>query len=210
MPPNPRPESTVPNDDLTTRRQALIQDLYIWGPSLVQEVRSKYPIELLHELEQNKVLARRKFIGFEVYLLSGAGLRPYGYSLRYNYVPSKSVVLGAIIVRALARQYREKGYEVEFHEGYSKRGRDNILLVRKDGLLTVVLGRASITLKSARIIVSTLLENLGQIDSVHAVVIQGDYDNAILNANKVSGVPFDFIQHPMTYFTREEFTSSKS
>lgn len=210
MPPNPRPESTVPNDDLTTRRQALIQDLYIWGPSLVQEVRSKYPIEMLHELEQNKVLARRKFIGFEVYLLSGAGLRPYGYSLRYNYVPSKSVVLGAIMVRALARQYQEKGYEVEFHEGYSKRGRDNILLVRKDGLLTVVLGRASITLKSARIIVSTLLENLGQIDSVHAVVIQGDYDKSILNANKVSGVPFDFIQHPMTYFTREEFTSSKS
>ena len=189
-------------------REALIQDLYIWGPALTQEVRARFPSATVAELVKAKIIARKKFTGFEVYVLSGVGLRPYGYSIRYNYIPAKNVVLGTLIVRAMARQYRRDGYEVELFDGYSKRGRDNILLARKDSRLTVVIGRASLTMKAVRVIASVLTESLPEIAELHAVVLQGDLDPVLVNGKVANDLPLQLVQLPLTRITKESFDES--
>lgn len=189
-------------------RDSLIHDLYTWGPALVQEVRTRFPLPVIRELTDAKIIARKKFTGFEVYVLSGVGLRPYGYSIRYNYIPAKNVVLGTLIVRAMARQYKRDGYEVELFDGYSKRGRDNILLARKDGKLTVVIGRASLTMKAVRVIASALTETLTDIAELHAVVLQGDLDPVLVNGKVANDLPLQLVQLPLTRITKESFDDS--
>lgn len=189
-------------------RDSLIHDLYTWGPALVQEVRTRFPLPVIRELTDAKIIARKKFTGFEVYVLSGVGLRPYGYSIRYNYIPAKNVVLGTLIVRAMARQYKRDGYEVELFDGYSKRGRDNILLARKDGKLTVVIGRASLTMKAVRVIASVLTETLTDIAELHAVVLQGDLDPVLVNGKVANDLPLQLVQLPLTRITKESFDDS--
>lgn len=187
-------------------REDLIQDLYTWGPALVHEVRSKYRNAVVLDLVRSKILTRKKFTGFEVYLLSGIGLRPYGYSMRYNYVPARNVVLGALIIRAMARQYEQDGYKVTMYDGYSQRGRDNLLIARKSNKVTVVIGRASITMKAVRQLVTNLQETFPKLAAVHVVVIQGDHDPILLNAKSVNEVPLKLVQLPITRVTREEIS----
>lgn len=186
-------------------REELIQNLYTWGPALTGEIRAKYPSTTVRELVRAKVLARKKFTGFEVYLLSGVGLRPYGYSMRYNYIPAKNVVLGALVVRAMARQYENEGYTISMFDGYAKRGRDNLLIARKSNKVTIIIGRASMTMKSVRQIVSSLQETFPKVAAVHVAVIQGDHDPVLVNATSVNDVPLTLIQLPMTRITREDF-----
>ncbi|MBB5365923.1 hypothetical protein [Deinococcus humi] len=183
----------------------LVHELYTWGPALVQDIRSRFPASALSPLLKSKMVARQKFTGFQVYVLSGVGLRPYGYSVRYNYVPAKKVVLGALIVRAMARQYTKDGYDVELYDGYAKRGRDNILLARCNGELTVVIGRASLTMKATRVIASALREVLPEIVAIHAVVLQDDLDPLMANGKMASDIPLQVIQVPMTRITKESF-----
>ena len=186
-------------------RNPIIEDLHMWGPILTQELRARFSYAAIQALVRAKVLARKKFTGFEVYVLTGVGLRPYGYSIRYNYVPAKKVVLGALIVRAMARQYTKDGHDVELYDGYAKRGRDNILLARRDGGLTVVIGRASLTMKATRVIASALREVLPEIAAIHAVVLQGDLEPLMANGKVASDIPLQVIQVPMTRITRETF-----
>lgn len=192
----------------TDSRNAIIDDLHTWGPILKQELRTRFASAEIQELIRAKVIAKKKFTGFEVYVLTGVGLRPYGYSIRYNYVPAKKVVLGALIVRAMARQYTEDGYNVELYDGYAKRGRDNILLARREGTLTVVIGRASLTMKATRVIVSALREVLPEITAIHAVVLQDDLDPLMATGKIASEVPLQVIQVASTRITKEPFGES--
>ena len=198
-------DTTKTNDSLT---KTLIDDLHTWGPALTREIWSRYPVATISELLTAKVMVNKKFSGFAVYVLSGLGLRPYGYSLRYNYVPAKNVVLGALIVRAMARQYQQNGYEMQLHDGYAKRGRDNILLARKSGQLVVVICRASTTMKAVRVIVNVLSESLSNISAVHAVVLQGDHDPLLVSGKTVNEIPFQLVQLPVTQLTREPFAGN--
>lgn len=186
-------------------REELIQNLYTWGPALTQEIRAAYPNSVVLELVQSKVVTRKRFSGFEVYLLSGIGLRSYGYAMRYNYIPAKSVVLGSLIVRAMARHYEQEGYKITMYDGYAKRGRDNLLLARKYRKLTIVIGRAAPTLRSLRLIVGSLQETFPKIAGIHTVVIQGKHDPLMLDITSLNDIPFKLVQLPLLKVTREEF-----
>lgn len=193
----------------TDSRNAIIDDLHTWGPILTQELRARFTSAEIRDLTQAKVIAKKKFTGFEVYVLTGVGLRPYGYSLRYNYVPAKNVVLGALIVRAMARQYAKDGYDVQLYDGYAKRGRDNILLARRDGALTAVIGRASLTMKATRVIASALREVLPEIAAIHVVVLQDDLDPLMATGKVASELPLQVIQVASTRITKERFDDSE-
>ncbi|CAM3990094.1 hypothetical protein [Deinococcus frigens] len=186
----------------------LVHELYTWGPALVQDIRSRFPSPTIKALVQNKMMVQKRFTGFEVYVLSGVGLRPYGYAMRYNHVPAKTVVLGALVIRAMARHYTEQGYVVELYDRYSSRKRDNLLLLRRDGRLTILIGRSSITMKSVGEIVSTLTETL-EVDEVITVVLGTDQNPRLLSATRVDDLPFAVINLPVTRITRESFTSEK-
>ncbi|WP_415785908.1 hypothetical protein [Deinococcus saxicola] len=157
---------------------------------------------------QNKMVVQKRFTGFEVYVLSGVGLRPYRYAVRYNHVPAKTVVLGALVIRAMARQYAAQGHAVELYNRYSSRKRDNLLLLRRGGRLTLLIGRSSITMKSVGEIVSNLTETL-EVDEVVAVVLGTDQSPRLLNATRVADLPFAVINLPVTRITRETFTSER-
>jgi hypothetical protein len=183
-------------------RSPLVNDLHTWGPALTAEIRARYDASIIRELTQAKVLARRRFTGFEVFLLSGAGLRPYGYSLRYNYVPARTTVLGALMLRAKAREYREAGYTVEPYEDYTKRGRGNIALLSKDGTHTALVTRPSLTLKALRMIATHLAEHSPEITHIQVYVLHGDHEAHLLNAQTAGGLPVTVTQVPLSSVTR--------
>ncbi len=187
----------------------LVNELYMWGPALNQDVRTRFPYTVISELLRDKMVARQKFTGFQVFVLTGVGLRPYGYSARYNYVPSKTVILGALIIRAMARQYTADGYAVELYTGYRKRGRANLLLLRRDGRLTVLIGRPTITLKAIRVIVGVLAETL-DIDELIAVVLEADHDPLLLKAASFNDIPFNLTVLSPSQITREIFTPTET
>lgn len=187
----------------------LVHELYTWGPALVQDIRSRFSASAISPLLKGKMVARQKFTGFQVYVLSGVGLRPYGYSVRYNYVPAKTVILGALIIRAMARQYAAEGYAVELYDGYRKRGRANLLLLRRNGRLTVLIGRPTITLKAIRVIVGVLAETL-DIDELIAVVLEADHDPLLLKAASFNDIPFTLTVLLPTQITRETFTPTEA
>ncbi|WP_415785910.1 hypothetical protein [Deinococcus saxicola] len=160
-------------------------------------MKATYPKPVVLDLVRAKVITRKRFVGFDVYVLTGVGLRPYGYSMRYNYVPAKSVVLGALILRTVARQYEQEGYKVTLYDGYAKRGRDNLLLVRKYHKVTLVIGRASLTLRAVRQIVTSLQKDLPKIAEIHAVVLEGNHDPLLVNARSMNAIPFKLAQLPL-------------
>lgn len=183
-------------------RHDLINDLYTWGPALTSDLRTRYPVAIIRELSLAGVVAKRKFTGFEVYLLSGKGLRPYGYSLRYNYVPARTTVLGALILRAKARDFRDDGYTVEPYEDYAKKGRGNIALIHKDGEASAVVGRPSLTIRALRMIADHLVEHAPNVKDLRVFVLPGDHDPVLMSAQTVSGLPVVITELPLSSVTR--------
>lgn len=169
---------------------------------LTSEIRARYDASIIRELTQAKVLARRRFTGFEVFLLSGTGLRPYGYSLRYNYVPARTTVLGALMLRAKARDYREAGYTVEPYGDYTKRGRGNIALLNKDDTHEALVTRPSLTLKALRMIATHLAEHAPEVTHIQVYVLHGDHDPHLLNAQTASGLPVTVSELPLSSVTK--------
>lgn len=188
--------------DTDRPRHDLIQDLYQWGPALTSDLRARYPTVVIRELTQLSVLARRKFTGFEVYLLTGKGLRRYGYTLRYNYVPARATVLGALILRAKAQEFRENGYVVEPYEDYTRRGRGNIALITKDGVTSALIGRITITVKGLRTIADHLVEQAPTVKDLKVFVLPGDHDPVLLHAQTVGGLPVTLTEVSISSITR--------
>lgn len=188
--------------DTDRTRHELVNDLYIWGPALTSDLRARYPAPVIREMSLATVVARRKFIGFEVYLLSGKGLRSYGYSLRYNYVPARTTVLGALILRAKARDFRDDGYTVDPYQDYMKRGRGNIALVTKESVSSALIARPSLTLKALRMIAAHLVEQTPAVQDLKVFVLPGDYDPTLKNAQTVSGLPVTVCELQLSSVTR--------
>ncbi|GHF60319.1 hypothetical protein HNQ07_004245 [Deinococcus metalli] len=183
-------------------RRALIEEMFQWGPALVGDVRARYPATLVRELVTLAILARRKFRGFEVYVLSGKGLRPYGLALRYNYVPARSTVLGSLILRAQARVWQEAGYRVEPYEEYTKKGRGNLALARRDDELVALVGRPSLTIRALRMIADHLAEQTPTVRRLQVYIVPGDHDPVLLSAQTVSGLPVTITELPLSSVTR--------
>jgi hypothetical protein len=78
-------------------------------------------------------------------------------------------------------------------------------LARRDGALTVVIGRASLTMKATRVIASALREVLPEIDAIHAVVLQDDLDPLMATGKVASEIPLQVIQVASTRITKERF-----
>lgn len=188
--------------DTDRPRHDLIQDLYQWGPALTSDLRARYPTAVIRELTQLTIIAKRKFRGFEVYLLTGKGLKGYGYALRYNYVPARATVLGALILRAKAQEFREDGYVVERYEDYTRKGRGNIVLATKDGVTSALIARTTITVKGLRTIADHLTEHAPTVKDLKVFVLPDDHDPVLMNAHTVGGLPVTLTEVPLSSITR--------
>lgn len=175
--------------DWDQARHQIVHDLYRWGPALTSEIRARFPPEALQDLLLLGVMARRKFTGFNVYVLTGKGLRRYGYTHRYNYVPARTTVVGALIRRAKAREYSENGYSVQAYEGYSPKGRGNIALAIKDDVTVAIVSRPSLTKKTLVAIAIHLAEHAPQVKAIEVFLLPGDHDPSLNNVDTAAGLP---------------------
>jgi hypothetical protein len=193
------------NPPLATTPHDLIDDLYVWGPALTVNVRAKYPLYVIQILMQAQVISRVKFTGFEVYMLTGKGLRPYGYMYRYNYVPARNTVVGAIMLRAKAEELRLDGYTVEAYHGYASHGRANLALMTKDAQTSVLITRVNITMRAVQSITAHFAkpaQSALKVSGVQIFVLPVDRDTLLLNAKRSNGLTVQATEVPLTSVTR--------
>lgn len=186
-------------------RREVISDLYAWGPALTKDLRSRYPASVIRDLLLVGVIAKHKYVGFEVYVLTGKGLRPYGYSFRYNYEPARNTVVGALMLRAQACRFRNDGYTVELYDDYVQKGRGNIALITKDNVVSGLVARSSITLKALRMITVHLLDAVPQVTDLQVFVLQGDHDPYLMPTRTIKDLPVTITEVRLGDITREPF-----
>lgn len=189
---------------------ALIHDLYRWGPALASQIKAQYPAAVVRELVQGRVITLKKFTGFEAYLLTGVGLRPYGYSMRYNYVPSRKVVLGSLMLRQTFRRYETDGYECELFDGYTQHGRDNLFLARREGQISLVIVRASLTSKSLRDIIHGVKAQVPDLSDVQVTILKQDAEERVLGAETVLDYPLKVTTLALSAVTGEQFKAKRT
>lgn len=93
------------------------------------------------------------------------------------------------MVRMLARIYRQDGYEVTLHTGYAKRGRDDMLLVQRDGWQYLVIGRHRLTMKALRLIVNFFSDQGTTFIGVHLFVGDQPLEPVLESTRLIRGKP---------------------
>ncbi|WP_221091356.1 hypothetical protein [Deinococcus aquaedulcis] len=128
--------------------QALIDDLWTWGPRARSACEAAYGIDTIRQATKREMILTKQVGHIRVYVLTGRGLREFGYAKRYNYVPAPDTIKATMLMRYVLHQLKEQGYtDPVRYEGYAA-GLQNIVMLKKDGQMIAVVARTSMTMRT--------------------------------------------------------------
>ncbi len=128
--------------------KAFIDDLWVWGPRARSACEASYGMDTIRQATKRDMILVKQVGHMRVYVLTGRGLREFGYAKRYNYVPATDTLKATMLMRYVLHQLKEQGYtDPARYEGYAS-GLQNIVTLRKDGETIAVVARASLTTRT--------------------------------------------------------------
>ncbi|MBZ9752716.1 hypothetical protein GO986_12710 [Deinococcus sp. HMF7620] len=128
--------------------EALVDDLWLWGPKTVGACHEAYGADALRLATKREMVTRRQVLNSRVIVLTGRGLYEFGYTKRYNYLPALTTLKASLVYRYALHQLQTQGYtDPEPYSGYAA-GLQNMAALKRGDETVVVIGRSELTLRT--------------------------------------------------------------